>query len=126
MFLRTLPPPTAEAAFTRPVARAAATGGPWLAGDSTPLGSRTCARSLPFRSPGTFLIHLRDAGEECPRPFAPQAASWNPPHRLGSTGLGAAAEAAERDPRLLGAHVLFGGDTPGFLGDNNGSVPQFS
>src|SRR3990170_1797961 len=28
----------------------------------------TSARSLPFRSPGTFLIHLRDAGEECPRP----------------------------------------------------------
>src|SRR3990172_3319581 len=39
----------------------------------------TCDRSLPFRSPGTFLIHLRDTGEEGPRPFAPQAASSTPP-----------------------------------------------
>src|SRR3990170_2475694 len=82
--------PVPGAAVVRPDASAGSRC-PWLAGDSTPLRSRSCARSLPFRSPGAFLIHLRDAGEECHRPFAPQAASWNPPHRLGSTGLGAAA-----------------------------------
>ena len=52
-----------------------------LARGGVPLGyasDLTPARCR-FRSPGTFLIHLRDAGEECPRPFAPQAASSTPP-----------------------------------------------
>src|SRR4030066_2229536 len=79
--------PVPGAAVVRPDASAGSRC-PWLAEGSPRLRSRPCARSLPFRSPGTVLIHLRDAGEECPRPFAPQAASSPPPHCLGSPVAG--------------------------------------
>jgi len=52
--------------------------GPLDAGGLRYQARATFARSLPFRSthsPGTLLIHLRDAEEECPRPATEPPAS---------------------------------------------------
>ena len=75
-----------------PVARVPAPGGPGAIRDRGPWLSEGSPR---LRSTGTFLIHLRDAGEECPRPFAPQAASSTPPHRHGSPVAGSAIRRSE-------------------------------
>src|SRR3990172_3666735 len=78
--LRSGPPPASAPPPARPAARAPGT----LARGGIPHRYATCACSLPFRStrfppsPGTFLIHLRDAGEECPRPSLREGGPTNP------------------------------------------------
>jgi len=74
--------------------------GPWLAGDSPPLRSRPCARSLPFRSPqttprstGRFVEPPASprvlgcvavvCGGACPRCLGNKANTWAPLPRRG-------------------------------------------
>ena len=58
--------------------------GPWLAGDSTPLRSRPCARSLPFRST-QFLP--RSTGRVAEPPASPRVPESR--HSQSATDLGA-------------------------------------
>ena len=72
---------------------------PGSRGASAPLRSRSAparCRSARRDSPGTFLIHLRDAGEECPRPVrgTPRIAAGPPVTRALATGRTTSAPAA--------------------------------
>src|SRR4030066_118182 len=87
-------------------------GRPEWTGDTPPTRRTLAHGGLPLRnardllplaavpldaiSPGTFLIHLRDAGEECPRPVrgTPRIAAGPPVTRALATGRTTSAPAA--------------------------------